>query len=109
MKKQIWFPALILFSSTAWADTFVPYKELSRTYTRLETIDLAGCRSSYRFLNGNWMDCTTALPSPGFDSPVQQIFPADFPIETLELDTPVAGVRVRLDIRTTATDYDEAA
>src|SRR5262245_44462590 len=68
----------------------IEYREVQRTYRGLASIDLdvAGCQRSFRLLNGNWMDCKLRLPSPGFSSPLQQIYPAQFPVVDREQPGP---------------------
>ncbi len=56
MKKLLF--CLLFLSATAFAD---PYYFVKRTYLNLEDVDFEECARTYRFLNGNFADCTISL------------------------------------------------
>jgi hypothetical protein len=111
MKQFIFL--FMLIASTPWAhaqvESSVEYKEVVRTYTKFSSLDFSECRKSFRFLNGNWMDCQMSLPSPGLRSSIRQIYPTNYPTQNFHLKTAIDGLEYYVDIRTVASSLDEAS
>jgi hypothetical protein len=62
-----------------------PYREVERVFNRLDAADASGCRSTFRFLNGNWMDCVVDLDASAF--PLQAIAHETLPIRSFSFPT----------------------
>ena len=86
-----------------YATTF-EYKEVLRTYIDLSTVNTTECKSSFRLIHSNYMDCSLHLPNPGIDSLISQITPANYQIENFNLKTPKSRYQFYIDLR----DNDES-
>lgn len=80
-----------------------PVQLFKRTYTNLRNLNLSECSQSYRFLNGNWMDCHFKLPDN------KQVSPAIFPTLNHSFATELPGITAEIDIRTFTHTYEEAS
>lgn len=56
-----WFIGLVVLVVGLYAHA-QEYKEIRRTYVNLKNLDLSECLQTFRFLNGNYMDCARSLP-----------------------------------------------
>jgi hypothetical protein len=97
----------LVFSLNSWSTRVsIPVQEFERTYLNLASIDLSECKKNYRFINGNWMDCTFKLPAPKGSI---QITPAHYPILDYTLNVELGDVTLYIDVRTTARSFEEAS
>ncbi|MFL5784413.1 MAG: hypothetical protein ACJ76H_07395 [Bacteriovoracaceae bacterium] len=85
----------------------IPYKEVFRQYKNLDQLDLSECEKTFRFVNGNWMDCRLHLPEL-MSSPVAKIanFVVDIKEKTIAL-SPEMNFFIR--IETAYYDANEGA
>jgi hypothetical protein len=96
----------ILFSITATAQE---YKRLHRTYLDLSQMNLDACKKSFRFLNGNYMDCQVDLPQGEQGVPLTKISPGQYMPKNATFTADVPGYLVYVDMRDSAHDYIDAS
>src|SRR4051794_12002607 len=64
-----------------------PYREIERTFNHLDESGLEGCRTTFRFLNGNWVDCVVDLDPSDEASSLRQISHETLPIRSFSFPT----------------------
>jgi hypothetical protein len=81
-------------SSDLAAARATPYREVERVFNRLDAADGSGCRSTFRFLNDNWMDCVVDLDRSAF--PLQNIAHETLPIRSFSFPTEERGISLEV-------------
>jgi hypothetical protein len=78
--------------------TYAPrYREIDRVFNHLDAADVSGCKTTFRFLNGNWMDCEVDLDASAF--PLEQLSHETLPIRSFSFPTeePDVSLEVRVE------------
>ncbi|MBX3021888.1 MAG: hypothetical protein KF799_09455 [Bdellovibrionales bacterium] len=96
----------LLISVTATAQE---YKRLHRTYLDLSQMNLDACKKSFRFLNGNYMDCQVDLPQSDVGVPLAKITPGQYMPKNVTLTTDTPDYLAYVDMRDSAYDYIDAS
>lgn len=104
MKFCLFFALALNFSANAQE-----YKRLHRTYVDFSQIDLTACKQSFRFLNGNHMDCRLDLPQGQRPDGLSKISPAFYEPTNVTLTTTAQGYVAYVDMRDSAFDYLDAS
>lgn len=69
----------------------VPYREVNRVYDGLDRADRTSCAATFRFLDGNWMDCQVDVDAR-YSGSLRQITSARLPIRSFSFPTDMPDV-----------------
>jgi hypothetical protein len=115
MRNASWLPVLFALGCSAASEPdastssdvvetqAAPYREIDRVFDRLQAADLTGCRRTFRFLDGNWIDCVVDLNASYPAHLLQEISHDTLPTRSFSFPTEEADVSLEMRVEESTT------